>query len=65
MGGGVGLSAYATFRVATEKTVFAMPETKIGYIPDVGSTYVLARLDGHIGTYLGLTGTTVQGYEVL
>lgn len=63
VGGGVGLSAYAPFRIATARTVFAMPETKIGYAPDVGATYVLARLDGEIGTYLALTGNTLTGEE--
>ncbi|KAF8323083.1 3-hydroxyisobutyryl-coenzyme A hydrolase [Clavulina sp. PMI_390] len=63
MGGGVGLSAFAPFRIATPKTLFAMPETKIGYAPDVGSTYVLARLDGEIGTYLALTANTLTGEE--
>ncbi|KAF9508903.1 hypothetical protein BS47DRAFT_1414311 [Hydnum rufescens UP504] len=63
-GGGVGISAYAPYRIATEKTVFAMPEVKIGCFPDVGSTYVFARLDGQVGTYLALTGNSVTGYEV-
>lgn len=64
MGGGVGLSVHAPFRVATEKTVFAMPETKIGYVPDVGSNYILSRLDGELGTYFALTGTTLKGRAV-
>jgi len=64
MGGGVGLSVNAAFRIATEKTVFAMPETKIGYSPDVGGSYFLSRMDGQIGTYLGLTGETVKGRAV-
>lgn len=63
MGGGVGLSAYAPFRIATPRTLFAMPETKIGYSPDVGVTYVLGRLDGELGTYLALTGNTITGEE--
>ncbi|KZV65416.1 3-hydroxyisobutyryl-coenzyme A hydrolase [Peniophora sp. CONT] len=61
MGGGFGLTAPAAFRVATEKTQFAMPETKIGYFPDVGGSYYLSRLDGQIGTYLSLTGNIVSG----
>lgn len=65
MGGGVGLAAPAPFRVATEKTVYAMPETKIGYCPDVGASYYLSRLDGEIGTYLALTGSTLTGRAVL
>ncbi|KAK0441016.1 3-hydroxyisobutyryl-CoA hydrolase [Armillaria borealis] len=64
MGGGVGLSAPATFRVATENTLFAMPETDIGYCPDVGGSYYLSRLDGEIGTYLSLTGARLKGRAV-
>ena len=64
VGGGVGLAANATYRVATEKTMFAMPETKIGYCPDVGATFFLSRLDGEIGTYLGLTGESIKGRDV-
>ncbi|CAO1622975.1 unnamed protein product [Parajaminaea phylloscopi] len=63
MGGGVGLSVHAPFRVATERTMFAMPETGIGYFPDVGVTRVLSRLDGRIGAYLGLTGERITGEE--
>jgi 3-hydroxyisobutyryl-CoA hydrolase len=64
VGGGVGLSIHAPFRVATEKTVFAMPETKIGYAPDVGASFFLSRLDGELGTYLALTGNTLEGRAV-
>jgi len=64
MGGGVGLAANAPFRVATENTVFSMPETKIGYCPDVGSSYYMSRLDGQLGTYLALTADTVKGRAV-
>ncbi|KAF8651425.1 hypothetical protein AX16_004727 [Volvariella volvacea WC 439] len=64
MGGGVGLSAHAPFRVATENTVFAMPETKIGYSPDVGASYFLSRLDGELGTYFALTSDTLRGRDV-
>ncbi|KAH9945844.1 3-hydroxyisobutyryl-coenzyme A hydrolase [Epithele typhae] len=64
MGGGVGLAVNAQFRIATEKTVFAMPETKIGYCPDVGASYFLSRVDGNIGTYLALTGNTISGRAV-
>ena len=55
MGGGVGLSVHGHVRVATESTLFAMPETGIGFFPDVGATHVLPRLKGALGTYLGLT----------
>lgn len=64
MGGGAGLSINAAFRVATEKTLFAMPETKIGYAPDVGASYFLSRLDGEVGTYLALTGNTLSARDV-
>ncbi|PFH54255.1 hypothetical protein AMATHDRAFT_53149 [Amanita thiersii Skay4041] len=64
MGGGVGLSAFAPFRIATENTQFAMPETKIGYSPDVGGTYLLSRMDGELGTYLGLTSDVLRGRAV-
>src|ERR671919_468729 len=56
MGGGVGVSVHGSHRVVTERTVFAMPETGIGFFPDVGATYVLPRLRGGLGMYLGLTG---------
>lgn len=65
MGGGVGLSAHAPFRVATERTLFAMPETKIGYAPDVGANYFLSRLDGQLGTFLALSGNMIRGHTVL
>ncbi len=61
MGGGVGLSIHAPYRVATERTLFAMPETGIGLIPDVGGTHALPRLKGELGTYLGLTGARLKG----
>ena len=65
MGGGVGLSINTPFRVATEKTVFAMPETLIGFFPDVGATYFLPRLDGELGIYLGLTGHQLRAYDTV
>jgi enoyl-CoA hydratase len=60
MGGGVGISQYGTHRVAGENYAFAMPETMIGLFPDVGTCYVLGRLPGEAGTYLGLTGHTIK-----
>lgn len=63
MGGGVGLSVHAPIRIATERTLFAMPETGIGYFPDVGVTRCLTRLDGRIGQYLGVTGARITGEE--
>ena len=65
MGGGVGLSVHGTVRVATESTIFAMPETGIGFFPDVGGTYFLPRLRGSLGVYLGLTGARLSGRDVL
>lgn len=65
MGGGVGLSMHAPFRIATERTVFAMPETTIGYFPDVGGSFFLPRLDGETGTYLALTSERLNGVQAL
>ncbi|XP_056436184.1 3-hydroxyisobutyryl-CoA hydrolase, mitochondrial [Gadus chalcogrammus] len=64
MGGGVGLSVHGRFRVATEKTVFAMPETAIGLFPDVGGGYFLPRLQGKLGMFLALTGFRLKGRDV-
>ena len=65
MGGGVGLSIHAPYRVATERTLFAMPETGIGLITDVGATHALPRLEGELGTYLGLTGARLKAEDCL
>uniref|UniRef100_A0A9J8AXN4 3-hydroxyisobutyryl-CoA hydrolase n=1 Tax=Cyprinus carpio carpio TaxID=630221 RepID=A0A9J8AXN4_CYPCA len=64
MGGGVGLSVHGQFRVATEKTLFAMPETGIGLFPDVGGGYFLPRLQGKLGLFLALTGIRLKGRDV-
>ncbi|KAM0238260.1 hypothetical protein ACHAP5_008783 [Fusarium lateritium] len=64
MGGGVGLSTHAPFRIATEKTVFAMPETTIGFFPDVGASFFLPRMNGSVGTYLALTSERLSGPNV-
>ncbi|KAA0715540.1 3-hydroxyisobutyryl-CoA hydrolase, mitochondrial [Triplophysa tibetana] len=64
MGGGVGLSVHGRFRVATEKTLFAMPETGIGLFPDVGGGYFLPRLQGKLGLFLALTGFRLKGRDV-
>uniref|UniRef100_A0A8D3BPU6 3-hydroxyisobutyryl-CoA hydrolase n=1 Tax=Scophthalmus maximus TaxID=52904 RepID=A0A8D3BPU6_SCOMX len=64
MGGGVGLSVHGRFRVATEKTLFAMPETAIGLFPDVGGGYFLPRLRGRLGLFLALTGFRLKGRDV-
>ncbi|XP_032148526.1 3-hydroxyisobutyryl-CoA hydrolase, mitochondrial isoform X1 [Sapajus apella] len=64
MGGGVGLSVHGQFRVATEKCLFAMPETAIGLFPDVGGGYFLPRLQGKLGYFLALTGFRLKGRDV-
>lgn len=64
MGGGVGLSVHGSHRVATERTVFAMPETGIGLFPDVGGGWFLPRLGGELGTWLALTGARLKGADV-
>ena len=65
MGGGVGIACPCDFRIATEKTKFAMPETGIGLFPDVGGGWYLSRLPGRIGQYLALTGHRLDGGECL
>jgi len=65
MGGGVGVSVHGKYRVASERTLFAMPETGIGFFPDVGGSYFLPRLPGAIGMYLGLTGVRLKAADTL
>jgi enoyl-CoA hydratase len=65
MGGGVGISQPAKYRVATEHTRFAMPETGIGLFPDVGGGWYLSRLPGRLGQFLALTGARLDGAECL
>ncbi len=65
MGGGIGVSVHGAYRVATEHAMFAMPETAIGFFPDIGATYFLPRLPGQIGCYLGLTGARVRGADAV
>ncbi|CAI9111813.1 OLC1v1012136C2 [Oldenlandia corymbosa var. corymbosa] len=65
MGGGAGLSMLSTFRIVTEKTIFAMPEASIGVFPDCGASYFFSRIPGYFGEYLGLTGTRLTGIEML
>lgn len=64
MGGGVGLSVHGSYRVSTERTLFAMPETGIGLFPDVGGGWFLPRLIGELGTWLALTGARLKGSDV-
>ncbi|XP_056863061.1 3-hydroxyisobutyryl-CoA hydrolase 1 isoform X1 [Raphanus sativus] len=65
MGGGAGVCIHGRFRIATENTVFAMPETALGLFPDVGASYFLSRLPGFFGEYVGLTGARLDGAEML
>ncbi|OHT18614.1 enoyl-CoA hydratase/isomerase family protein [Edaphosphingomonas haloaromaticamans] len=63
MGGGVGISQPAAYRIATERTVYAMPESGIGLFPDVGGGWYLSRLPGRTGQFLALTGARIDGAE--
>jgi enoyl-CoA hydratase len=63
MGGGVGIGLPAKYRVATERTMFAMPEATIGLFPDVGGGWYLARLQGRLGQYLALTAARLNGAD--
>jgi len=63
MGGGAGISIHASHRVGTQQLTFAMPETNIGFYPDVGATYFLSRLPNKIGIYLGLTGARITAND--
>jgi enoyl-CoA hydratase len=65
MGGGVGLSIHGSHRVVTERCQFAMPETGIGFFPDVGASWFLPRCPGALGTYLGLTGARLGAADML
>ena len=65
MGGGVGVSAHGVVRIVTERTRMAMPETGIGFFPDVGATWLLARAPGEVGTFMGLTGDSFGGADVI
>ena len=65
MGGGVGISVHGRYRLATATTLLAMPETQIGLFPDVGTSYVLSRLPGGVGTWLALTGARLKAADCL
>lgn len=65
MGGGIGVSAHGSLRIVTERSLLAMPEVTIGICPDVGSTWILSRAPGEIGTYLGMTGTTFTASDAI
>lgn len=65
MGGGCGISVHGRHRVVTERTRLAMPETGIGFFPDIGATWFLPRCPGRLGTFLGLTGALIGPADVL
>ena len=65
MGGGIGLAGHAAFRVVTERSKLAMPETRIGFTPDVGGSWLLAHAPGRLGEYLGLTGRTMDASDAI
>ncbi len=65
MGGGIGLAGHASIRVVTERSRLAMPETRIGFTPDVGGTFLLGRAPGRLGEYLGLTGGTMSATDAV
>lgn len=65
IGGGIGVTSHGSHRIVTERTSIAMPESTIGFLPDIGGTYLLSRAPGHIGEYLGVTGTQVNGADAI
>ena len=65
MGGGFGVAGACRFRVATEQTIFAMPEVGIGFFPDIGSAYYLNACPGKLGYYLALTGNSIGPADML
>ncbi|MCI2956995.1 enoyl-CoA hydratase/isomerase family protein [Agromyces atrinae] len=65
MGGGVGLAGHASIRIVTERSRVAMPETRIGFTPDVGGSWLLGRAPGRIGEYLALTSATMTGADAI
>lgn len=65
MGGGVGISLHGSHPVASTAFVFAMPETSIGFFPDIGASFLLSKCPGKMGAYLGLTGKRLQADEAL
>jgi enoyl-CoA hydratase len=65
MGGGVGIGAHGSVRIVTEKSKVAMPEVGIGFVPDVGGTYLLSRAPGLTGLHMGLTGIPISGADAV
>ncbi|XP_073061173.1 3-hydroxyisobutyryl-CoA hydrolase-like protein 1, mitochondrial [Primulina eburnea] len=64
MGGGAGISIPGTFQLATDRTIFATPETLIGFHPDAGASFYLSHLPGYLGEYVALTGEKLSGAEM-
>ena len=65
MGGGIGLAGHAAVRIVTETSRLAMPETRIGFTPDVGGTWLLGRAPGRLGEYFGLTGQSMSAADAI
>ncbi|GAB3741805.1 enoyl-CoA hydratase/isomerase family protein [Amycolatopsis oliviviridis] len=65
MGGGVGVSAHGSHRIVTERSRVGMPETGIGFVPDVGGTYLLSRTPGELGTHIALTAGSISGADAI
>lgn len=65
MGGGIGISAHGSLRLVTERSRLAMPETTIGFSPDVGAMFLLSRAPGELGTHLAMTGLTIAGADAV
>lgn len=65
MGGGIGVAGHARIRIVTERSKLAMPETRIGFTPDVGGTWLLAHAPGRVGEYLGLTGAVMDASDAI
>ena len=63
-GGGIGISIHGKYRIATQNSIFAMPETAIGFHPDVGGSFFLPRLSGSLGMFLALTGYRLKGLDL-
>lgn len=64
MGGGFGITSMASFKIATENSMFAMPEARLGFFTDICSCYTLAKLRNNIGFYLGMTGSRLKGEDL-
>ncbi|AOW93061.1 3-hydroxyisobutyryl-CoA hydrolase [Rhodococcus sp. WMMA185] len=65
MGGGVGVSAHGSVRIVTERSMIGMPETGIGFVPDIGGTYLLARTPGELGTHIALTTARLSAGDAI